>query len=80
MGFHVATWIGHATVAAICVGLVAPLLLAGLDLRVYAACAAGGYYGIRELEQVFLSASSAPWWDHVGDVVAPWAVGLWLAT
>lgn len=76
--WHALTWLGHSIVAAICVAIVSPLLLFGLDLRLYATCSAGGFYLLREVEQ-WLWGSRAPLYDSLGDVLAPWIVGLWLS-
>lgn len=80
--WHLLTWLGHATLTAVCVGVAALLsLVPGVaDLRLYGLCIGAGYYTIREAEQLLLSRASAPWWDSVGDVLTPWLLGWWLAT
>lgn len=81
LGWHLATWLGHAFVGALAVYIVSPLKELGIvDLRSHVLAAVGGFYLFREVEQL-LWGSGAPWWDSLGDVLAPWLGGglvLWL--
>lgn len=82
--WHLVTWVGHGALAASFVGFFA--LLGACDgcynFRWIGAGAGGGFYTVEEFRQRFIydPPTTAPWWDSAMDVLAPWTVGIWLAT